>query len=167
MNSVVGNKDLRLMLTNKIIGKGKTDLEVPGSARAFARYNKGNRELARQTFQAAEKALLHEANAVAKVKTGNHMHFDADLLNTAKFWDAKLLGGCLELLQMELKGSRIEESLMVHADETMNVGNEMQREGNKADDHYVKKTVLAFGKALVARGQALHNLAFLGNRHGL
>ena len=167
MDSAVKRSDLRLMLTHKLIGKTNADREVPGLARVFAPYKRGNNELARQIFQKAQEMLLREADTLESGKNISLLNFDATLLKTAKFWDAKLLGGCLELLQMELQGIKINDSLMVHADGMMVLGKEMKREGSKADDHFVKKTVLGFGEALIERGQALHDFVWQGDEKGL
>jgi len=167
MDSAAKEQRIRNMLTHKLIGKIASERGVPAMTLAFEQYRMGNGELARQTFQAAQQALASEADALEKGKNGNPRNFDAELLNTAKVWDTRLLSGCAELLQMELKGVNVGGSLMAHADGMMKFGKEIGREGKKADDYFVKKTVALFADALVERGQALHDIAFRGDGRGL
>ncbi len=167
MDGAVKNNEIRLMLTHKLIGKKNADREVPGLAQAFAPYHNGNKELSRQRLGEAQKALLDEACAFEGVKTGKQRNADIDLLLTAKAWDNRMLAGCLELLQLELKGFKIETSLMGYADEMMATGKRMNKMGSEADDDFVKTTVMKFGEALRARGQALHDFVWQGDGHGL
>ena len=167
MDSALDKRCIRELLTEKLIGKKLAERSVPGLAQAFALYGGGNKESARQAFQDAQGLLLLEAGTVEKMKTGKQRNADVELLLTAKAWDNRMLAGCLELLQLELKGAKIETSLMGYADEMMATGKRMHKMGSDADDDFVKTTVMKFGEALAARGQALHDFVFQGNGRGL